>query len=114
MDYTAALAYLDAHIGAGMQPGLERIRLLVETMGSPHDGYPFIHVAGTNGKTSTTRLSSLLLVAHGLVTGSYISPHLERIEERLGINGRIATEDEFALAVSDVAAFAQLLEHRGE
>ncbi len=114
MDYTEAIAYLDAHIGSGVRPGLERIRLLVETMGSPHLGYPIIHVAGTNGKTSTTRFSSLLLVAHGLSTGSFISPHLERIEERLGVNGRIATEDEFALAVSDVAAFAQILEDRGD
>jgi dihydrofolate synthase/folylpolyglutamate synthase len=114
LNHSEAVAYLDAHVGAGIKPGLDRIRLLVESMGSPHLGYPTIHVAGTNGKTSTTRLSSLLLVAHGLSTGSYISPHLERIEERLGVNGRIATPDEFALAVSDVAAFAEILEERGE
>lgn len=113
MNYREAIAYLDAHVGAGVKPGLERIRLLMETMGSPHIGYPMIHVAGTNGKTSTTRFAALLLVAHGLNTGSYISPHLERIEERLGVNGRISTPEELALAVSDVAAFAQILEERG-
>ncbi|HEX2154808.1 MAG TPA: Mur ligase family protein [Acidimicrobiia bacterium] len=112
MNYAQAIAYLDAHIGAGNQPGLERIRLLVDAMGSPHEGYPTIHVAGTNGKTSTTRLSALLLVAHGLNAGTYISPHLEGVEERLGIHGRVATRDEFAQAVSDVAAFADLLEER--
>lgn len=110
MDRTQAIAYLDAHVGAGMKPGLERIEKLVETMGSPHEGYPIIHVAGTNGKTSTTRLAALLLTAHGLSTGSYSSPHLEQIEERLGIDGRIATSEELALAVSDVAAFADILE----
>ena len=114
MNYREAIEYLDAHVGAGVKPGLQRIRLLVETMGSPHMGYPMIHVAGTNGKTSTTRFSALLLVAHGLSTGSYISPHLERIEERLGVNGRISTPEELALAVSDVAAFAQILEERSE
>jgi len=114
MDYSAALAYLDDHIGAGMQPGLERIRLLVETMGSPHEGYPIIHVAGTNGKTSTTRMSALLLLAHGLNAGTYISPHLEAVEERLGVLGRNATPEEFAQAVTDVAAFADILEERNE
>ncbi|MFP3915784.1 MAG: bifunctional folylpolyglutamate synthase/dihydrofolate synthase [Actinomycetota bacterium] len=112
MNYPEAIAYLDAHIGAGMQPGLERIRLLVETMGSPHLGYPIIHVAGTNGKTSTTRLAALLLLSHGLRAGTYISPHLEVVEERLGADGRNATPEEFAQAVTDVAAFADLLEER--
>lgn len=114
MDYAAAIAYLDAHIGAGMQPGLERIRLLMETMDSPHLGYPIIHIAGTNGKTSTTRLAALLLLAHGLSAGTYTSPHLEVVEERLGANGRIATAEEFAQAVTDVAAFADVLERRGQ
>lgn len=114
MNYSDALSYLDAHIGAGMQPGLERIQLLVETMGSPHLGIPVIHVAGTNGKTSTTRLAALLLVTHGLSTGTFISPHLERVEERLGVNGRIATPDEFAQAITDVAAFADILEGRNQ
>lgn len=114
MNHSQAIAYLDAHVEAGVKPGLERIRLLVETMGSPHTGYPIIHVAGTNGKTSTTRLSALLLTAHGLNTGTYTSPHLEVIEERLGINGRIADEEEFAQAVTDVAAFADILENRGQ
>jgi dihydrofolate synthase/folylpolyglutamate synthase len=70
-------------------------------------------VAGTNGKTSTSRFCTLLLVSHGLNTGTYISPHLQRVEERLAINGRFATEPEFALAVSDVAAFAAVREEAG-
>lgn len=114
MNYHEAVAYLDAHIDAGVKPGLERIQLLVDAMGSPHAGYPIIHVAGTNGKTSTTRLSALLLLAHGLNSGTYTSPHLEVIEERLGINGRIASPEEFAQAVADVAAFADILEARGD
>jgi dihydrofolate synthase/folylpolyglutamate synthase len=113
MDYPDAIAYLDRHIELGVRPGLERIESLLDDMGRPHEGYPIIHVAGTNGKTSTSRLATLILVSHGLTTGTYISPHLQRVEERLSINGRFATEEEFALAVSDVAAFAQLRETSG-
>jgi dihydrofolate synthase/folylpolyglutamate synthase len=87
---------------------------LLDIMGRPDDGYPIIHIAGTNGKTSTSRLATLLLVAHGLTTGTHTSPHLQKVEERLAINGRHATPDEFALSVSDVGAFADLREERGE
>lgn len=114
MDYPEALAYLDSHIGQGVKPGLERIEHLLELMGRPDQGYPIVHVAGTNGKTSTARLSTLLLVAHGLTTGTYISPHLQRVEERLSVNGRYSTPEEFALALSDVRAFADLREQRGQ
>lgn len=114
MDYLEALEYLDRHIALGVRPGLERIEGLLDYMGRPHEGYPIIHVAGTNGKTSTSRLATFLLVAHDLNTGTYISPHLQKVEERLSINGRTATEGQFALAVSDVAAFAQLREEAGD
>ncbi|HIE21008.1 MAG TPA: hypothetical protein EYP73_00230 [Acidimicrobiia bacterium] len=113
MDYTEAVAYLERHIGQGVKPGLERIDALLDAMGRPEQGYPVVHVAGTNGKTSTARLVTLVLMGHGLTTGTYTSPHLQRVEERLAINGRIATEEEFALAVSDVAAFADLREASG-
>lgn len=113
MDYTEAVNYLNSHILLGGKPGLERITDLLELMGRPDDGYPIIHVAGTNGKTSTSRLASLILVAHGLTTGTYTSPHLQRVEERLAVNAQDATEEEFALAVSDVAAFADIREERG-
>ena len=101
MDYQQAVAYLDAHIGLGGEPGLQRIRGLLDDMGDPHLGYPVIHVAGTNGKTSTTRFATLLCIAHGLNTGTCISPHLQRIEERYGANGQFATADEFAQAITD-------------
>ncbi len=114
MEYRQAVAYLDRHVALGVKPGLQRIEALLTDMGDPHEGYPIIHVAGTNGKTSTSRMATLILVAHGLATGTYISPHLQRVEERLAVNGRLATEEEFALAVSDVAAFAVLREDRGE
>jgi dihydrofolate synthase/folylpolyglutamate synthase len=112
MEYRQAVEYLESHIGAGFKPGLDRIATLVEMMGHPEDGYPIIHVAGTNGKTSTCRIATMIASAHGLNTGLFTSPHLQRIEERLGVNGRSATPEEFAQAVSDVAAFADIFEDR--
>jgi dihydrofolate synthase/folylpolyglutamate synthase len=114
MNYEQAIAYVDRHIGLGGEPGLDRIRDLLDLMGRPHEGYPVIHVAGTNGKTSTARLATLILVAHGLTTGTYTSPHLQHIEERLAVNGRFSTSEEFALAISDVASFADLREGAGD
>src|SRR4026207_1245031 len=99
---------MDRHIDVGMKPGLSRMIGLLEIMGHPESGYPIVHVAGTNGKTSTSRLITAILSAHGLNTGTFTSPHLERIEERIGVNGRNATPEEFAQAATDVAGFADL------
>jgi dihydrofolate synthase/folylpolyglutamate synthase len=112
MDYSAAVDYLDNHIGMGVKPGLERISGLLALMGNPEESYPMIHVAGTNGKTSTCRMATVLCLAHGLSTGTFISPHLERIEERFSLDGRYSTEEQFAQAVSDAAAFAQMFEDK--
>lgn len=110
--YDEALAYLDAHIGRGMRPGLERIGALLDMMGSPQDTYPIIHLAGTNGKTSTARMLSLLSLGHGLSTGTFTSPHLERVEERIALDGRSLTREEFTQALADVQAFADIYEQR--
>ena len=112
MDYESAIAYLERHIDLGMKPGLSRMVELLEMMGHPESGYPIVHVAGTNGKTSTARLITVILAAHGLNTGTFTSPHLERIEERIGVNGRTSAPEEFAQAVTDVAGFADLFEKK--
>ena len=113
MDYDAAVSYLDAHIGQGMMPGLDRIEALLALMGHPEEGYPIVHVAGTNGKTSTTRILASILSAHDLTAGYFTSPHLESLEERIGVGNRHATSEEFAQAVTDVAGFADILEAQG-
>ena len=112
VDYESAIEYLESHIDLGMKPGLGRMIELLEMMGHPESGYPIVQVAGTNGKTSTSRLITVILAAHGLNTGTFTSPHLERIEERIGVNGRPSTPEEFAQAVSDVAGFADLFQKR--
>jgi len=95
-----------------MRPGLERTRVLLDYMANPQSAYPIIHITGSNGKTSTSRIASSIVSAHGLAVGSFTSPHLERVEERLGVNGHHATPEAFAEAVADVAPYADLLEQQ--
>ena len=91
--------WLDAHVNleslgvpAGQtrratRPTLERMAALARLLGSPQLEYPVVHVTGTNGKTSVARLATALLVETGLSVGSYTSPHLERVNERIAWNG---------------------------
>lgn len=110
--YREAVAFLDDHIGLGVRPGLDRMRELLGMLAAPHTAYPIIHITGSNGKTSTARIATALLAAHGLNVGTFTSPHLERVEERLAINNVSATQEEFAEAVADIEPFADLLEQR--
>lgn len=112
MTYDEAVAYLDSHIGAGIRPGLERISTILDMLGEPQKAYPIIQIAGTNGKTSVTRMVASILAGHGLKVGSTTSPHLNVVEERLEIDGIPATEEEFAQAVADVVPFLHMFRER--
>jgi dihydrofolate synthase / folylpolyglutamate synthase len=74
-------------------PTLERIEALMLLLGSPEMDTPFIHLTGTNGKTSVVRMATALLVAHGLSAGAYTSPHLERVNERITWNAQDITDE---------------------
>jgi dihydrofolate synthase/folylpolyglutamate synthase len=78
--------------------GLENITILAAELGEPHRAVPCVHIAGTNGKGSTAAMLESILRATGLRTGLYISPHLERINERMRINGQDISDAEFAAA----------------
>jgi dihydrofolate synthase/folylpolyglutamate synthase len=80
--------------------------------GRPQADYPLIHVTGTNGKTSTTRLIAHFLTARGLSVGAYTSPHLERINERLAWGGEPITDDALAEELRIVAVAEQALLQR--
>jgi dihydrofolate synthase/folylpolyglutamate synthase len=108
----AAEAFLDERIGLGVKPGLERITGLVGFMGDPHLDYPVVQVAGTNGKTTVTRLIADILGVHGIRTGTFTSPHLHRVEERFSVDGMPLTSEEFTEAVSDIAWFVEEYERR--
>lgn len=108
MNYQDALAELDRHINhearAGKIEGLsvEPMRALMGAMGDPHRACPVIHVTGTNGKGTTARMVSALLAEHGLTVGTFTSPHLERVNERIARNGEPISDDAFAELVAEV------------
>lgn len=78
--------------------GLANITMLAEALGNPHLKMPCVHVAGTNGKGSTAAMLESILRAAGIRTGLYTSPHLERINERIRINGEDISDENFAAA----------------
>ena len=108
--YDDAVGFLDARIGHGVKPGLDRISGLLEMMTDPQDGYRVIHVGGTNGKTTTVRMIVALLEAHGLRVGAFTSPHLQAVEERFYVAGAELDRDGFTAAVADVAPFVEMYE----
>ncbi|HSZ14308.1 MAG TPA: cyanophycin synthetase [Solirubrobacteraceae bacterium] len=84
----------------GMRFGLDRMRRMMTVLGSPERRFDAIHVLGTNGKSSTTRMTAAILERHGLRTGAYLSPHLVSYRERILIDGRLLDADAFAAAVA--------------
>ncbi len=123
MNYQEAVAYLDDHINleatvggptAGKVHGLslDRMRGLVDVLGDPQTSAPVIHITGTNGKGSVAKIVSALLGAHGLTVGTYASPHLESIRERISRNVDLIAEAEFADVVSEIAALEALFPDR--
>jgi dihydrofolate synthase/folylpolyglutamate synthase len=107
-DFPGALAYLDEHAsyertGRITSPSIEPISRLCSAMGDPHLAMPVIHVTGTNGKGSTVQMITRLLMARGLSVGTYTSPHLERINERLKRNGEPISDDDFAEQIAGIA-----------
>ncbi len=89
---------------------LDRVRRLLELMGDPQDTYPVIHVTGTNGKGSVTRMITALLAARGLRVGTYTSPHLEKLNERLAWDGEPISDEDLAEVIGAVAELESLLE----
>ena len=113
MDIIAALAYLADHsnyddTGRITSPSTERIERLVGLMGDPQRSAPAIHITGTNGKGSTAQILTRLLVAQGLTVGTFSSPHLERVNERLSRNGEPIGDDELGEQIGAVADLAML------
>jgi len=103
---------LDEHIGRGVKPGLERISALLDLLANPQDGYPIVHVAGTNGKTSSVRMAANLISSHGLTPGTFTSPHLHRVEQRYEYGLQEMTPGQFALAIAELAPLVDFYEQQ--
>ena len=99
MDYADLLARLVSARRFGMKLGLERMRALLAELGDPQLRYPAVHVVGTNGKSTTVRMTEALLADTGLAVGAYLSPHVRGWSERIRIRG---AESDFERAVAAV------------
>lgn len=109
MTYDDAVATLEDALKFGMDPSLEPIRAMCAAMGDPQKRYRCVQVAGTNGKSSTTRMIAALLHAQGLRVGLYVSPHLIKYPERIEIDGRVVSDEDFTRGIEvalDAAARA--------
>ncbi len=95
-----------------IEPSLDRILALVDALGSPHLTYPTIHIAGTNGKTSTARMIDQLLANLGYRVGRYTSPHLESFTERISIKGEPISELEMIKTYEDIHLYLDLIDSR--
>jgi dihydrofolate synthase / folylpolyglutamate synthase len=93
---------------AGVRLGLERVGSFLGWLGSPQAGFPMVHVAGTNGKGSTTAVIAAILQAQGLRTGWYTSPHLQHVNERVRVNGRAISDGQLHELLEEVAREAGL------
>lgn len=116
-----AMAWLDAHVNletnaAGERrvavPTLARIEALTTLLGSPQLEYPAVHITGTNGKTSVTRMTTSLLVESGLSVGSYTSPHLQRVNERMAWNDEPVDDSTLAELLTTLATVEQHVDDR--
>src|SRR5919112_353164 len=93
-----------------LEPSLDRIEALVELLGDPQRAYRVVHLTGTNGKTSTARMTDGLLRARGWRTGRFTSPHLESMTERITLDGQRLSEEAFVAAYADVAPYLGLVD----
>lgn len=93
-----------------LEPSLDRIRAFTELLGDPQRSYRSIHLTGTNGKTSTSRMIDALLRALDLRTGRFTSPHVEKMSERISVDGEPLDDEAFVRAFNDIAPYTHLVD----
>lgn len=107
----AVLTALLARVGeSAPRPRLEPTRRVLDLLGDPQTSYPIIHITGTNGKTSTSRIAESILRAYGLRTGLMTSPHLVRLNERIVIDGEPISDEALAANWADVTPYLQMVD----
>lgn len=114
MNYAETLDYLQELYGMlGYDLGLDRIYALMESMSNPQDELKVIHVAGTNGKGSICSMVSSVLMTAGYKVGVYTSPHLEKYNERITIDGKQISDEDFAKYLTDVKEHCEMIVKNG-
>ena len=95
-----------------LEPTLDRILALTDALGSPQLSYPTIHIGGTNGKTSTTRMIDSIMTELGYRVGRFTSPHLEKITERISIKGEPISEDLMVKTYVELAPYFDFIDSK--
>lgn len=95
-----------------IEPTLDRVAQVMDLLGEPQRSFPVIHLTGTNGKTSTTRMIERLLRELGLTTGRFTSPHLHDLRERIAIGGEPVDPERFLAAYDDVLPYVQMVDEK--
>ncbi len=114
MDYRAVeRAIMERGVEWDFEPTLDRIAALLDVLGSPQRAYPVIHIAGTNGKTSTARLTEALLKERNLRVGRFTSPHLVSMRERITVDGEPLSEERFAQVYEEILPYVELTDAQG-
>lgn len=113
MNYDEALEYIHSIKKYNTKPGLRRIENLLRELGNPEKKMDYVHVAGTNGKGSATAMSASVLEAAGYRTGSFISPFLERFNERMQVSGEPIPDDALVSLTERVKSAADRMTSRG-
>jgi dihydrofolate synthase/folylpolyglutamate synthase len=103
MNYNEAIDYIKNTAKFGSKLGLDRTEKILELLGNPHKKIKTIHIAGTNGKGSTTAMITRILIDSGYTVGSYISPYIEEFEERIQVNNKNIPKDELAEIITEVS-----------
>ena len=98
MDFKQVTKYLDDALIFGIKPSLTRINKILELMDHPQKETDYIHIVGTNGKTSTTIMLAAILRKMGYRSAYHISPHIDSYAERIWLDGSLITEEDFTLA----------------
>ncbi|GAA4809009.1 bifunctional folylpolyglutamate synthase/dihydrofolate synthase [Nocardioides caeni] len=93
-----------------LEPSLDRIQAFTELLGDPQRSFRSIHLTGTNGKTSTSRMIDALLRALDLRTGRFTSPHVEKMGERISVDGEPLDDEAFVRAFNDIAPYTHLVD----
>ena len=113
MNCNEAIEYIHSLEKFGIKPGMERIRALCEALGNPQDKLKIIHVAGTNGKGSTSTMISNILRKNGYNTGLFISPYVSDFRERIQYNGNMIEKKELAECVEKIKEIIDELSEKG-
>ena len=113
LNYEQAVGYIHSLLVFGIKPGLERISVLLDRLGNPQNKIKFIHVAGTNGKGSTSTMLSNALISSGYKTGLFTSPYVFDFCERIRVNGENISKSDMANTVTKIKPIIDKLSEEG-